>query len=287
MLLQTIPELLADHVTLSFEFFPPKTETAAETLRATLVDLAELHPDFVSVTYGAGGSTRDRTHEIVAHIRNETAMLPMAHLTCVGHRRDELDAILDRYQAAKVSHVLALRGDPPVGMELPSDLDHATDLVELIRSNGPFTIGVAAHPEGHPASPNREADLARQAEKLAIADFAVTQLFFDVEVYSEFVDAMAARGVSTPVIPGIMPVTNLGQVARMAELSGAEFPNALRERLEQADAIGGVEAEGIDAATELSEELIRRGAPGLHYYTLNKSKATREIATRVRIFGDR
>ena len=285
---QTIPEKLADHVTLSFEFFPPKTEAASETLLATLNELELLAPDFVSVTYGAGGSTRDRTHEIVSHIRADTSMLPMAHLTCVGHRRDELEAILERYNNADIRHILALRGDLPSDSDLASDLDHATDLVALVRSCGDFTIGVAAHPEGHPASATRAEDLDSQAEKLLLADFAVTQLFFEADVYSEFIDAMAERGVTTPVIPGIMPVTNLAQVARMAELSGAAFPRAVEDRLRAAEHTpGGVEAEGIVAATELSEELLRRGAPGLHYFTMNKSKATREIASNVAVFRER
>lgn len=284
----TIPALLEDHVTLSFEFFPPKTEAASETLLATLDELEQLHPDFVSVTYGAGGSTRDRTHEIVSSIREDTPMLPMAHLTCVGHRRAELEAILARYAEANVTHILALRGDPPNGVELDSELDHAIDLVELIRSCGDFVIGVAAHPEGHPASTSKGDDLDRQSEKLSLADFAVTQMFFEADVYSEFVDAMAARGVTTPVIPGIMPVTNLAQVARMAELSGAAFPAEVETRLRSAEsADGGVAAEGIAIATELSEELVRRGAPGLHYFTLNKSRATREIASQVSAFIDR
>lgn len=284
----TIPDKLDDHVTLSFEFFPPKTEAASETLRTTLDELALLRPDFVSVTYGAGGSTRDRTHEIVSHIRQHTPMLPMAHLTCVGHQRSELQAILARYAEADVSHILALRGDPPAGVELDSELDHATDLVELVRSCGEFVVGVAAHPEGHPASLTKGDDLDRQSEKLSLADFAITQMFFEADVYSEFVDAMAARGVVTPVIPGIMPVANLAQVARMAELSGAAFPAAVEARLRAADdSNGGVAAEGIVIATELSEELLRRGAPGLHYYTMNKSSATREIASQVSAFATR
>lgn len=285
---ETIPELLADHVTLSFEFFPPKTEAASAALLTTLDALEALAPDFVSVTYGAGGSTRDRTHEIVAHIRADTSMLPMAHLTCVGHRRDELEAILDRYNNADIRHILALRGDLPKDSDLASDLDYATDLVALVRSCGDFTVGVAAHLEGHPASVTRGEDLDRQAAKLRLADFAVTQLFFEADVYSEFMDAMSERGVITPVIPGIMPVTNLSQVARMAELSGVAFPAAVETRLRNAESRpGGVEAEGIVAATELCEELLRRGAPGLHYYTLNKSKATREIASNVAEFRER
>ncbi len=285
---RSIPEALAQGCTLSFEFFPPKTDTAAATLRATLQELEALAPDFISVTYGAGGSTRERTHEIVRDVRMTTSMLPMAHLTCVGHRKDELVAILSRYQSIDVTHILALRGDPPVGEVLPSELDHASDLMELIRSTGEFTVGVAAHPEGHPESSSRSSDLDHQAVKISNADFAITQLFFDVQVYIDFAQEMRARGVTTPIIPGIMPVTNLAQVTRMAELSGAVFPATLESRLKEAsDEDGGVAREGIAAAVELCEGLLAAGAPGLHFYTLNKSQATREIASRLDVFADR
>jgi len=256
----TVAALLAAGTTYSFEFFPPKDTAAEAQLARTLSELEPLRPSFVSITYGAGGSTRERTHDLVVDVLRQTTMTPMAHLTCVGHTRAELVDILERYRRDGVDNVLALRGDPPAGADLPpGDLRHALELVELAREVGQFSIGVAAHPGGHPQAPDRASDRRHLATKLARADFAVTQF-------------------TRPVIPGIMPVTNLAQIERFATLSGTEVPARLRARLESAgDDPAEVRRIGVAAATELCADLLSAGAPGLHFYTLNRSTATREI----------
>jgi len=282
-----IRDLFGATPTVSFEFFPPKSPEAEATLEATILELEPLAPSFVSVTYGAGGSTRDRTHELVERLITKSSLTPMAHLTCAGHSRDELGAILTRYRSIGLDNVLALRGDPPPELGLPpGDLAHAIDLVELCREVADFSVGVAVHPEGHPNCPNPMLDRDRQAAKLRAADFGISQFFFEPEVYIRFVDDMRARGVDTPIVPGIMPITNLAQVARMAKLSGAAFPAWLEDRL----AHGGDDAEavrriGIDAATELCDGLLEFGVPGLHFYTLNRSTATVEIARNLGLPG--
>jgi methylenetetrahydrofolate reductase (NADPH) len=275
----TVAALLTAGTTYSFEFFPPRSDEAEAQLTETLAQLEPLRPSFVSITYGAGGSTRDRTHGLVTDILRRTTMTPMAHLTCVGHRRDELVDILERYRRDGVVNLLALRGDPPAGRDLaPGDLRHALELVELARELGPFSVGVAAHPEGHPQAPDRATDRRHLAAKLARADFAVTQFFFRCEDYLALVEDLAALGVDKPVIPGIMPVTNVAQIERFAALSGAEVPARLRARLHAAaDDPAEVRRIGVAAATELCADLLAAGAPGLHFYTLNRSTATREI----------
>ena len=274
-----ITDLLAAGRTFSFEFFPPKTDAAQLSLGRTIAELEGLNPAFVSVTYGAGGSTRERTRDLVVWMRKETNISPMAHLTCVGHTRADIDAILDTYQAAGIENILALGGDPPTDPAdvRPSDYAYALDLVEHLRDRGGFSIGVAAHPEGHPRSASRADDRRFLADKLRRADFAITQFFFEAEHYVRMVDELAALGVTKPVIPGIMPVTNRCQVQRMAELSGAAFPAWLAARLDGVDDPDEVRRIGVDAATDLCAELLAAGAPGLHFYTLNRSTATREI----------
>jgi methylenetetrahydrofolate reductase (NADPH) len=274
-----ISDLLAAGRSFSFEFFPPKTEEAEAQLQRTLLELAPLRPSFVSITYGAGGTTRERTHDLVVGILQSTEMTPMAHLCCAGHQKDELAAILARYRDEGVKNILALRGDPPAELGLPpGDLTHAIELVHMAKEIGPFSVGVAAHPEGHPASPDRESDRRHLAAKLAVADFAVTQFFFRLEDYLRLVDDLAALGCDKPVVPGIMPVTNLSQVTRFAALSRAEFPAELAARLEAvADDPAEVRRIGVEVATELCRDLLDAGAPGLHFYTLNRSPATREI----------
>ena len=274
-----ITDLLAAGRTFSFEFFPPKTDAAQLSLGRTIAELEGLNPAFVSVTYGAGGSTRERTRDLVVWMRKETNISPMAHLTCVGHTRADIDAILDTYQSAGIENILALGGDPPTDPAdvRPSDYEFALDLVDHLRDRGGFSIGVAAHPEGHPRSASRADDRRFLAEKLRRADFGITQFFFEAEHYVRMVDELAALGVTKPIIPGIMPVTNRGQVQRMAELSGAVFPAWLAERLDGVDDADEVRRIGVDAATELCAELLAAGAPGLHFYTLNRSTATREI----------
>jgi methylenetetrahydrofolate reductase (NADPH) len=276
-----IADLLAAGRTFSFEFFPPKTDDAQMSLGRTIAELEPLQPSFVSVTYGAGGSTRARTHGVVNWVRRETKIPPMAHLTCFGHTRAEIAEILDGYEAAGIENILALRGDPPIDPvdAAPSDYHHALDLVRDVVARG-FSVGVAAHPEVHPQSRNRADDRRRLADKLEIADYAITQLFFEVEHYTRLVDELAELGCTKPVIPGIMPVTNLAQVQRMATMSGARFPAALTARLQAAASTGGAEevrSVGVGAAIELCRQLLDAGAPGLHFYTLNRSTASREI----------
>jgi methylenetetrahydrofolate reductase (NADPH) len=273
-----ISDLLAGGRTFSFEFFPPRTDAAQLTLGRTIAELEPLGPSFVSVTYGAGGSTRQRTHEVVAWVRRETPITPMAHLTCAGHRRGEIVEILAAYRQAGIENILALAGDPPKEQEAtPSDYRYALELVEDVRAAGPFSVGVAAHPEGHPRSLDRAEDRRHLAAKLRRADFAITQFFFEREHYLRLVDELAALGVTKPVLPGIMPVTNKAQVKRMAELSGAAFPAWLAERLGPVEDPDEVRRIGVDVATDLCGDLLDSGAPGLHFYTLNRSSATREI----------
>jgi methylenetetrahydrofolate reductase (NADPH) len=275
-----IDDLLAAGPTTSFEFFPPKTDEGDRLLRDALIELEPLAPSFVSVTYGAGGSTRERTHQIVVDLLEHTTMTPMAHLTAVSHTRDELAAILARYRDAGVENILALRGDPPRGEPGFWELDHAVELVHLAREvgGGRFAVGVAAHPEGHPLSTDRDEDLRHLADKLCAADFGVTQFFFRVEDYLRMVDRLGDLGCDTPVVPGVMPVTNVAQIERFAQLSGAAFPAELADRFHAvADDVAEVRRIGVEVATELCQRLLESGAPGLHFYTLNRSTATREI----------
>lgn len=274
-----IADKLAAGPCFSFEFFPPKTTEAELTLDQTLHELEPLNPSYVSITYGAGGSTRERTHDLVVHILRTTTMTPMAHLTCAAHTRSELQTILQRYRDAEVENILCLGGDPPVGLDLPAgDLTYATELVELARGISDFSLGVAAHPEGHPASANMTGDRDRMATKLRDADFAVTQFFFRPSDYFAMVEALATRGVTKPVVPGVMPISSLSGISRMAAMSGAAVPREVIDRLEPyADDADAVRRCGIEIATELCRELLDNGAPGLHFYTLNRSTATREI----------
>jgi methylenetetrahydrofolate reductase (NADPH) len=278
-----IADLLAAGRTCSFEFFPPKTDEAARLLEKTIGELEPLEPSFVSVTYGAGGSTRERTRDIVVHIERDTGITAMAHLTCVAHTRDQLTSVLEEYRAAGVENILALGGDPPTdGADHPNDLEYASELIELIAEVGDFCVGVAAHPELHPRSPDRTSDRRHLAAKLDRADFAITQFFFEPDPYLQMIDELDSLGVSKPVIPGIMPVTNLRSVSRMAELSGAEFPAHLMTRFEPlAGDDAAVRALGIELATELCQSLLDEGVPGLHFYTLNRSTATREITANL------
>jgi methylenetetrahydrofolate reductase (NADPH) len=284
-----IADLLAAQRTLSFEFFPPKTEQAEAELHATLGELEPLEPHFVSVTYGAGGSTRDRTRDIVVGIERDRSFAAMAHLTCLGHTTADIDDLLDSYLAAGVQNILALGGDPPKDGPAPEgDFRYACDLVEHLRSRGEFSVGVAAHPEGHPRSPDLATDRRHLARKLETADFAITQFFFRAEDYLRLVDELADLGCAKPVVPGIMPVTNAGQVKRFAELAGADFPAELGARIESvAHDPAEVRRIGVEVATELCATLLDAGIPGLHFYTLNRSTATREIATNLGLTANR
>jgi methylenetetrahydrofolate reductase (NADPH) len=274
-----ISEILRFGTSYSFEFSPPRSDEMEAVLARTLRALEPLRPSYVSVTYGAGGSTRERTHELVVDINANTSMTAMAHLTCAAHTRAQLSEIVSRYRDAGIENILALGGDPPKDLDLPpGELHYAVELVRLVREHGDFCVGVAAHPEPHPRSRSLEADRRHTAEKLREADFAITQFFFDAGHYFELVDSLHALGVDKPIIAGIMPVTSLRSVARMAELQGSEFPRWLAERME---AVGDDPAEvrkvGVEEATRLCQTLLDGGVPGLHFYTLNRSTATREI----------
>lgn len=275
-----ISDLLARGRTFSFEFFPPKNDKEQSALVHTLRDLEPLEPSYVSVTYRGGASSRQRTHDLVVGILKTTTLTPMAHLTCSVHTRLELAEILVDYRKAGVENVLALGGDPPPENESGrAELEHAIDLVQLARAIGGFSIGVAAHPELHPRSNgDRRADRDHLSAKLEVADFAITQFFFRLSDYAALMDDLSARGCTKPIIPGIMPITNVKRVARMAELSGAAVPSEVVARLEAAgDDPDDQRKVGVEIATELCEALLAEGAPGLHFYTLNRSSATREI----------
>lgn len=271
-----IAALLSEGRTYSFELFPPKTEEGRLHLARTLVELQPLEPSFVSVTYRGGPSSRGPTHDLVAGIRRTTALEPMAHLTCVGHTRLELADILVQLRKAGVDNLMALGGDPPAPGVAPGELTHAVELVELARSIGGFSIGVAAHPSVHPRATSREADRAHLAAKLSLADFAITQSVFCLEEYLALVDDLGALGVDRPVLPGIMPITALSSIDRQREL-GAVVPPGVEARLRAAKDETDVRSVGIESATELCQALLDAGAPGLHFITLNRSSATREI----------
>jgi methylenetetrahydrofolate reductase (NADPH) len=282
---ETLSELLTSGGrSFSFEFFPPKDDAAEATLWQSLRRLEALQPTFVSVTYGAGGSTRDRTVRITRRIAEHTTLTPVAHLTCVAASRAQLRQVVGAYADAGVRNVLALRGDPPGAPGLrwephPEGLDHADDLVRLVRGLGRFCVGVAAFPEGHPESPGLEHDARVLAGKQdAGAQFAVTQFFFDAGDYFRLRDLAARHGCDMPIVPGLMPVTNVRQIERFAQLSGAALPADLVGRLRAVeDDPAAVRAVGIEAATVLAARLLDDGAPGLHFYTLNRSTATLEI----------
>lgn len=268
----------------SFEFFPPKTDVGERNLWHTINDLQQLAPTFVSVTYGAGGSTRDRTLRLTGRIAGETDLLPVGHLTCVGSTREELAEIIDSYAEAGVHHILALRGDPPGGLGAPWEshpggLEHADELVTLVESRGDFTVGVAAFPEGHPEAPSLDDDAkVLLAKQQAGADFAITQFFFDADDYFRLVQRATAMGVEIPILPGIMPVTNVSQIKRFAQLSGAEFPADLAERFTAlGDDPEAVIDLGVQVAAEMGQTLLDHGAPGLHFYTLNRSNSTLQV----------
>lgn len=283
-----IAELLAAGRTFSFEFFPPKTDGAQLSLGRAIAELESLEPSFVSVTYGAGGGTRQRTHAVVSWVRKETSMTPMAHLTCQGHVRAEIAQILADYAADGVENILALGGDVPTDTEpAPSDYSFASELLADVVADGRFSVGVAAHPEVHPRSPDRTTDRRHLAAKLAVADFAITQFFFEVEVYVRMMNELADLGVHKPVLPGIMPVTNKKQIVRMAEMSGAAMPQWLLDRLDKVDDPDDVRRVGVEAATELCRDLLDAGAPGLHFYTMNRSTATREIYASLGLPGSK
>jgi methylenetetrahydrofolate reductase (NADPH) len=277
-------------LTYSFEFFPPKDIEGEERLWAAMSQLESIAPDFISVTYGAGGSTRDRTIRITSEITARTHIPTVAHLTCVGSTRTELLEILGKYRDAGIKSILALRGDPTGGPRVPwtateGGLNHADELVTLAAEFGGFTIGVAAFPDGHPSSNgdfDKDIDVLIEKERRG-ATFATTQFFFDVNHWKKLVDKLAAKGSSLPIIPGILPVTNVKQLNRMAELSGVPIPSFMVDAFSKVeDNPDAVRALGIEFATKLCQELLEAGAPGLHFYTMNTSSATREIYSQIK-----
>ncbi len=262
----------------SCEFFPPKSDEGSAKLRETWGDLAMLGPKFFSVTFGAGGSTRDRTIETVVEIQRESGIEAAPHLSCIGSTRENIRGILDTYRSEGVRHIVALRGDMPSGMQEPGEFSYANELVAFIRAEAgsDFHIEVAAYPEFHPQARNARADLENFKRKVqAGADSAITQYFYNPDAYFRFVDSCEAMGVDLPIVPGIMPVTNFLQLARFSDACGAEIPRWLRQRLQGfGDDLESIRALGLDVVTELCARLLDAGAPGLHFYTMNKAQPT-------------
>lgn len=272
-----IHDLIAAGPTVSFEFFPPKTDDGVAQLQRAVAELSAVNPHFVSVTYGAGGSTRDLTRDLVIELSRSEPYPAMPHLTCMGHSRAELIDLVDDYAANGVDNLLALAGDPPVdGSEPSGDFRYAADLVELARERGDFSIAVAAFPEGHPRRSSLADDRRRLADKLAISDFGITQFFFDPSSYFSMVDDLAALGCDTPVLPGIMPLLNPSTIRRFAAMNDASFPEALAQRIDAADSADRLKI-AVDAAVELASSLRDHGVPGLHIYALNRSEAALAI----------
>src|ERR1700691_2738161 len=285
-----IDELLAGPgPVFSFEFFLPKTEQGEQNLYTALGELGTLEPSFVSVTYGAGGSTREKTIEIVKRIKHEYGLEAMAHFTCVGATVAQLHRTLDEMVVAGIENVLALRGDPPAGQETWSKteggLEYSSELVALVKADYPFTIGAACFPETHIHATSPQADLEHLAEKVrAGVDFLITQLFFDNTCYFDFLARARATGIEVPIIPGIMPITRVGQIERMATMCGASIPEGLRRELQlRADAPEAVLDFGVAYATLQCAELLAAGAPGVHFYTLNRSPATGAILSALKL----
>jgi methylenetetrahydrofolate reductase (NADPH) len=277
-----IRDLLAGGPTVSFEFFPPATDEALRSLEKNLDALAELHPSFVSVTYGAGGSTRDRTRDLVIGINDNHPFPAMPHLTCVGHTRAQVRELLVEYEGHGIDNILALAGDPPSdGQPDLGEFRYAIELVEFVREHGDFSIGVSAFPEVHPRSTDRAADRRNLAAKLRLADFGITQFFFDAADYRRMIEELTDLGVTTPVVPGVIPVLTPARVRRFCQINGTAVPEAL---FAQIDALPDEAARmpvAVDAAVDLCLELIDAGAPGIHFYTLNRAEATSRILDRL------
>ena len=274
-----ISDRLAAGTTLSFEFFPPKTDVGITNLRAALQELESLSPSFISVTYGAGGTTRDLTRDLVVELNAGRDYPAMPHLTCIGHTRADLRGLVADYQQAGIGNILALAGDPPAdGSPASGDFTYASELVDLVRDTGDFSIGVAAFPELHPRSSDRAGDRRHLAAKLSGADFGITQFFFDNSDYYRMRDELAALGCEVPVLPGVLPVINLESAKRFAAMNGAVFPSALEKALE---ACGDDEDARLEVAVEFAvsqcQELLAQGVPGIHLYALNRAEAAKRI----------
>ena len=278
-----IADLIDKGTTWSFEFFPPKTPDGMAAFDDSVVELSALEPSYVSVTYGALGSTRDTTRDLVIRVNQEQSFPAMPHLTCVGHTRAELVELLESYRDAGVENILALAGDPPAdGSDPGGDFTYATELVELIREVGDFSVGVAAFPEVHPRSVDRRSDRERLVEKLCVADFAMTTFFFDVEHYRVLLDELADLDCDTPVIPGVMPFPSVAGVRRMSKMNGTAIPPWLSDRLDAVD--GDAEATrqlGVEVAAEQVAELLELGVPGIHLYALNRAQSIQDIYDRL------
>ena len=284
-----IDDLIGDSdPVFSFEFFPPKTDEGMENLWRAATELARDEPAFVSVTYGAGGSTRERTIDVVKRLKTELGLEAMAHFTCVGATVPELRGVLDQMRDAGIENVLALRGDPPKGQEewraTPGGLSYSTELIELIASSYDFSVGAAAFPEVHPQAADADSDIRFLKKKVdAGARFLITQLFFDNELYFDFVERARAAGIDVPIVPGIMPVTNFGQIKRFTEMCGATLPAhfecELAARQDDPDAVRDL---GVAYATLQCSELLARGAPGIHFYVLNRAPVARSVLAALR-----
>ncbi|WCO67458.1 methylenetetrahydrofolate reductase [Iamia majanohamensis] len=283
-----IDDLLASGRTVSFEFPPPKTPEALVTFDETMEDLAQLGPQFISVTYGALGTTRDTTRDVVIRVDKERDFPAMPHLTCVGHTRAELEELVTHYRDAGIENILALAGDPPAdGSEAGGDFTYATELIELVREVGDFSVGVAAFPEMHPRSPHRDDDLRFLAAKLAQADFAITQFFWDPADYVSMVEDLSARGCDKPIVPGVMPFTSVAGVRRMSGMNGSAIPASLEARLDRVD--GDKEATralGVEVASEVGAALLEAGVPGMHLYTMNRAASVRQVCANLGLLRD-
>jgi methylenetetrahydrofolate reductase (NADPH) len=282
-----IADLLTAGRTVSFEFPPPKTPEALVTFDETMEELATLSPSFVSITYGALGTTRDTTRDVVIRVDKERPFPAMPHLTCVGHSREEMVELVTHYRDAGIENILALAGDPPAdGSDAGGDFTYATDLIDLLDEVGDFSIGVAAFPELHPRSADRQVDRRYLAAKLARADFAITQFFFDPADHVRMVEELDALGCDTPIIPGVMPFISVAGVRRMSAMNGSAIPAALDARLQAVD--GDKEATralGVEVASEVGAALLEAGVPGLHLYTMNQARSVREVCANLGLLG--
>lgn len=274
----------------SFEFFPPKTDAGEAQLMESLEKLALMRPDFVSVTYGAGGSTREKTRRIVLEIKNRFQLEVMPHLTCVGHTREELQQMLEEYSDHNITNILALRGDPPKGASdwqpVSGGPEHAEEIVRMAHQSGVYSVGVAGFPEKHPEAQSLESDIAFLKQKMeAGADFVITQLFFDNDLFSDYVSRARRAGVTIPIIPGIMPVTKVTQLQKFREISNCYIPPELENALRSCQEERQVEEVGLAYCAAQCADLLRRGAPGIHFYTLNQSRACATVHAALQALG--